>query len=86
MVGFFQCITKICIPDFCRDLPFYRLPNDNSSAGLTDTMTSGEKVVVSSDGTRGCLSNPICVDCHEAFMTLCAYPHVGYYLAGHLAV
>ena len=64
MVRLFQCITKICIPDFCRDLPFYRLPNDSSSAGLTDTMTSGEKVVVSSDGTQGCLSNPICVDFH----------------------
>ncbi len=45
-----------------------------------------KKGMVSLDGTWRCLSILICVGCPEAFMTLCACPHVLYYLAGHLAV
>ena len=81
----FLCMAKICIPDFCRNILFYRLSNDNSFSSLIGTLSS-EKGMVSSDGTWRCLSILICVGCPDAFMTLCACPHVGYYLAGHLAV
>ncbi len=38
------------------------------------------------DGTWRCLSVLACVAFPGAFMTLCVYPHVGYYQAGHLTV
>ena len=81
----FLYIAKISIHDFCRNILFYRLSNDSSSASLIGTLSS-EKGMVSSDGTWRCLSILICVGCPDAFMTLCACPHVGHYLAGHLAV
>ena len=81
----FLCMAKISIPNFCRNILFYRLSNDSSSASLIGTLPF-EKGMVSSDGTWRCLSILICVGCPDAFMTLCACPHVGHYLAGHLAV
>jgi hypothetical protein len=42
--------------------------------------------MVSLDGTWRYLAVPACVICPAAFMILCAYPHVGYYKAGHFAV
>jgi hypothetical protein len=66
-------------------MPFYRLSNDSSPVNCIIAL-SPEKGIVSLDGTRRYLSVLACVNCPGAFMTLCAYPHVGYYKAGHFAV
>ena len=66
-------------------MPFYRLSNNGSPIHCIIAL-SPKKEIVSLDGTRRYLSVLACMNCPDAFITFCAYPHVGYYKAGHFAV
>jgi hypothetical protein len=81
----FSFLVYVCIPDLCKICPFIGLQT-KAPPSITSLLCPLIKGIVSLDGTRRSLSVFACVNCYGAFMTLCAYPHVGYYKAAHFFV
>ena len=80
-----RAMHVLCVPGSWLNIPFYRLSEDSSSVLCINWLVP-QKGMVSLDGTRRYLAVQAYVICPAILMTLCAYPHMGYYQTGHLAV